>query len=117
MTHVPLSLSVSDRTRVLIEVEPPPPGIGDEDGDDLERWTTGPREALEGELSEIALKITEIAECFEERFNAVPQREAGFALDGAEIELAFQLKGGADLFLVKGEAQAHIKVRLNWARG
>jgi len=116
MTDAPLTLSVSKGTQLFIDTEPFSVPVDGEDPDELERFTIDPQAAMEGKLSDVAEKIAEIAVCFEDKLNAVPERQEGFSLDGAQIELGFQLKGNDDLFIVKGEAQAHLKVRLIWAR-
>ncbi len=103
-----LELAVSKDSSIFVEVEP--------------SQTGGPMEKVSYErdvkekFEKVAATLAQLAFTLEEQLVPVSAGTGGFGLDEATLELGANLKGKADLFLVKGDAGAHMKITLKWKR-
>lgn len=104
-----LELTVSGKSQVFVEVEP----SLTTDGPMQKVAASGP---LTAELSEVSSKLANIATSLEGQLNRIPEKASGMGLNEVALELGAKLKGGADIWIVKGDAEAHLKITLKWRR-
>lgn len=64
---------------------------------------------LEANFSKVSASLAAIVESMERQLGRLPRRP-----DKVTLEMGAQLKGQADLWLVSGEATAHLKVTMTW---
>lgn len=95
-----LELSLVEGNKVFVEVE---------DGESDRREEVADGGILQAQFSKISDSIAQIVSSVNAGIGTLPDRPGT-----VEVEFGVQLKGEADFWIVTGEAQGHIKVKLKW---
>lgn len=95
-----LELKLDEQASIFVEVQTPAGRREDVSSVDSK---------IEESFDKVSGSLKKIAEAMERQLASMTRRP-----DKVQLEMGAQLKGNADLWLVAGEATAHMKITLAW---